>query len=268
VPERKVVMDKIYDYQELQLYRKTIMQYSILSHEQEYLLAKRYQQGDQDAGQKIIHANLRFVVKVSRKYFNSGHSCLEIIQEGNLGLIKALTRFDPDRGIPFIYYAVWWVEATIKSFIHKSGKVHTGSLGHAKDLYSLDESIGNDDNDKNRWLDYLSDDTDLEKLYYDKERSKHVSSLFHHCFTFLTRREAFIIIQRFYADPPITLTKIALQLGVSKERVRQLQIRSMEKLKHVLECRESDIPEFGTPDSKPYKRQSLAELSHGAEYHA
>jgi len=127
-------MDNFYDYQELQIYRRKIMQYSILTHDQEYELAKKYQTGDQEAGQRIIHANLRFVVKVSRKYFNSGHNCLEIIQEGNLGLIKALTRFDPDRGIPFIYYAVWWVEATIKSFIHKSGKVHTGSLGHAKDL--------------------------------------------------------------------------------------------------------------------------------------
>jgi len=259
-------MDKIYDYQELQIYRKNIMQYSILGHDQEYELAKRYQNGDQDAGKQIIHANLRFVVKVSRKYFNTGHSCLEIIQEGNLGLIKALTRFDPDRGIPFIYYAVWWVEATIKSFIHKSGKVHTGSLGHAKDLYSLDESIGNDDNDKNRWVDYLPDDTDLEKLYYDRERSRYISSLFHHCFTYLSRREAFIIIQRFYADPPITLTKIAMQLGVSKERVRQLQIRSMEKLKQVLEDQGRNFPEFDAHGTHSFRRPGISDFSQNMDF--
>jgi RNA polymerase sigma-32 factor len=254
-------MDNIHDYLELQHYRQRIMQFSVLKHEQEYELAKRYQRGDSDAGQQIINANLRFVVKVSQKYFNSGHNYLEIIQEGNLGLMKALNRFDPDRGIPFIYYAVWWIEAMIKSFIHKSGRVHTGSLSHAKDLYSLDETIGSDDNDKNCWIDYLSDNTDLEKIYFDRERSRHISSLFHYCFSFLSEREAFIINQRFYADPPITLTEIAIQLGISKERVRQLQIRSIEKIKRVLEGQMSNFSEIDTIGIQTYK--GMANFSHG-----
>jgi RNA polymerase sigma-32 factor len=259
-------MDYINGYQELQIYRRDIMQYSVLTHDQEYILAKRYQQGDQEAGQQIINANLRFVVKVSKKYFNSKHNCLEIIQEGNLGLMKALTRFDPDRGIPFIYYAVWWIEAMIKSFIHKSGKVHTGNLGNAKDLYSLDENIGHDENDKNCWVDYLSDDTDLEKDFCDKETSRNISSLFDHCFSFLSKREAFIINQRFYADPPCTLTEIASQLGVSKERVRQLQIRSMEKLRQVMEEQGYTYAELDTTRPHHYKRQGIADFSYREAY--
>jgi RNA polymerase sigma-32 factor len=259
-------MDKVYDYKELQLYRQNIMQYSMISHEQEIDLAKRYRQGDKEAGQQVINANLRFVVKVSQKYFNSGHNCLEIIQEGNLGLMRALNRFDPDRGVPFIYYAVWWIEAMIKTFIHKSGKAHTGNLGHAKDLYSLDESIGSDENDKNCWVDYLSDDADLEKHYCEEERSRNMATLFHHCFTFLSEREAFIINQRFYADPPITLTEIASQLGVSKERVRQLQLRSIEKIKQVLENQGCSFAELEAISFHSYQKLGMSNFSREEMY--
>jgi RNA polymerase sigma-32 factor len=237
-------MDKSFDYHDLQQYRQNITKYSILNHEQETDLARKYKQGDLEAGQQIIHANLRFVIKVSQKYFNTGHSFLEIIQEGNVGLIKALDRFDPDRGVPFIYYAVWWIEAMIKTFIHKSGKAHTGQLGHARDLFSLDESIGTDENDRNSWIDFLTDSSDLEKTYCEEERTHNLTSLFHHCFTFLSEREAFIINQRFYAEPAVTLSEIASQLGVSKERVRQLQLRSMEKIRQVLEDKGASLSEL------------------------
>jgi RNA polymerase sigma factor (sigma-70 family) len=250
-------MDKSFDYYELQQYRQHIMKYSILSPKKESELAKRYKQGDKEAGQQIINANLRFVIKVSQKYFNTGHSYLEIIQEGNLGLIKALERFDPDRGIPFIYYAVWWIEAMIKTFIHKSGKAHTGRLGHARDLFSLDESIGTEDNDRNNWIDFLTDSSDVEKTYCEEERTHNLTSLFHHCFTFLSEREAYIINQRFYAEPAVTLSEIASQLGVSKERVRQLQLRSMEKIRQVLEDKGASLSELETIGSQSNKHNLL-----------
>jgi RNA polymerase sigma factor (sigma-70 family) len=258
-------MESINDYAEFQQYCREIQQYSNLTHEQERELAKRYQQGDGAAGQKIIHANLRFVVKVSRKFFYSGHNCLDIVQEGNLGLIKALERFDPERGIPFIYYAVWWVEATIKAFMQKSGKVHTGSLRHAKNLLSLDEHIGNDDNDKDRWIDFLTDGSDPEKQYYGKERSHDISSLFQHCFASLSQREVSVIKQRFYADPPIKLKEIGMQLGVSRERVRQIQMRSMEKLKQVLENQVECFMGSDTLDSHAPTGNSLSSFMHRAE---
>ena len=245
-------MDNSYDYTDFQQYYREIQQYPTLTHEKEYELAKQYQKGDEAAGQQLIQANLRFVVRVSRKYFYCGHHCLEIIQEGNLGLIRALNRFDPERGIPFVYYAVWWVEAFIKAFMNKSGKVNTGSLSHAKKLYSLDEHLGNDDdNDKDRWIDFLSDGADPEKMYNGKESSQNISSVLHHCFTFLSPREISVLKQRFYSDPPVKLKEIGMQLGVSRERVRQIQTRSMEKLKQILEDQVKGLWESTTHDSHP-----------------
>jgi RNA polymerase sigma factor (sigma-70 family) len=235
-----------HDYSELQLYLRKIRRYPLLQPEEEYSLAKQYQQGDVSAGQKIIHANLRFVVKVSQKYFNSGHNYLEIVQEGNLGLMKALTRFDPDRGVHFIYYAVWWIEASIKDFIRKSSKIRTGTLRHTKDLLSLDETIAGDPSETDRWVDYLTDDFDLESLYSGREISRQVSFLFQQGFTMLTRRELFIILKRFYSDPPVTLMEIGSQLGLSQERVRQLQVRSLQKMKQFLE--DQDISTLSSDD--------------------
>ncbi|HQP31684.1 MAG TPA: sigma-70 family RNA polymerase sigma factor, partial [Deltaproteobacteria bacterium] len=222
-------------YGEYQRYNREIQRFEVLDRGQEYELAKRYRQGDRDAGEKILRANLRHVVRTARKYFNSGYPYLEIIQEGNLGLMKALTRYDPDRGIPFFYYAVWWVESMIRDLIQKGSQVHTGSLEHAKKLLSLNNSVGEDENDRNQWIDFLAIADDPERVCRIQERSDRIVALFEHCFTFLTPREADIIKQRFYADPPLTLQEIGERMGVSRERVRQLQIRSMEKLKQVLE---------------------------------
>ncbi|MEN6474623.1 MAG: sigma-70 family RNA polymerase sigma factor [Syntrophaceae bacterium] len=222
-------------YGEYQRYYREIQRFESLDRQQEYELAKRYRQGDREAGERILRANLRHVVRTARKFFNSGYPYLEIIQEGNLGLMKALTRYDPERGIPFFYYAVWWVESMIRDLIQKGAQVHTGSLEHAKKLLSLNNSLGEDENDKHQWIDFLAIVDDPERVCRIRERSDRIVALFEHCFTFLTPREADIIKQRFYADPPLTLQEIGAHMGVSRERVRQLQIRSMEKLKQVLQ---------------------------------
>jgi RNA polymerase sigma-32 factor len=252
-------MESSYDYGDFQQYYREIQQYPSLSHEKEYELAKQYHKGDEAAGQQILQSNLRFVVKVSRKYFYFGHNCLDIIQEGNLGMIRALNRFDPERGIPFIYYAVWWIKAFIKAFMTKSGKVNAGSLSHAKNLFSLDEHLGNDDPDKDRWIDLLTDGTDPEKLYNGKQVSNSISTLLNHCFTFLSPREVSVLKQRYFSDPPVKLKEIGTQLGVSRERVRQIQTRSIEKLKQVLEEQESGFFESNTnePCSFPGNSQSV-----------
>jgi RNA polymerase sigma-32 factor len=252
-------MDTNYDYKECQQYYSEIKHYPLLTHEKLCDLAKQYQEGNEDAGQQIIQANLRFVVKVSRKYFYYGHNWLDIIQEGNLGLIKALKRFDPERGVPFINYAVWWIKAFIRAFIDKSRKVHTGSLSHAIKLLSLDEHLGNDDPDKERWIDFLTDGNDPEKLFYGKQTSSNISSLLDHCFTSLSQREVSVLKQRYFSDPPVKLKEIGAQLGVSRERVRQIQVRSMEKLKKVLVDQSSSFFESNTIESHPFpgNRQSV-----------
>lgn len=228
-------MGNRHDYSELHLYLRRIRRYPLLTQEEERQLAQRYRKGDLAAGQKLVHSNLRFVVKVSQKYFESGHSYLEIVQEGNLGLMKAVPRFDPDRGVQFIYYAVWWIDASIKDFIRRGFKVRTGTLKHAKDLLSLDETIADDPRETDRWVDYLTDDSDLEAQYSGSEVSRQVSTLFKQGFTTLNQREAYILHKRFYSDPPTTLMEIGSQLGLSQERVRQLQVRSLQKMKKFLE---------------------------------
>lgn len=254
-------MDAMTDYNDFQQYYREIQQYPPLTHEKEYELAKQYQEGNEAAGQQIIQSNLRFVVKVSRKYCYCGHDGLEIIQEGNLGLIRALNRFDPERGIPFIYYAVWWIKAFISTFLSKSGNVKTGSLNHAKNLCSLDEHLGND-NDKDRLVDFLTDGIDPEKLFYGKQTSYNISSLLHNGLTFLTEREVSILKQRYFSDPPVTLKEIGAQLGVSKERVRQIQMKSMEKLKHVLENQASCFSESAAIESCPFPERSQSVFIH------
>jgi RNA polymerase sigma-32 factor len=258
-------MESLFNYSDFQQYYREIQQYTPLTHDKEYELAKQYQNGDEAAGQQILQSNLKFVVKVSRKYFYCGHNCLEIIQEGNLGLIKALNRFDPERGIPFIYYAVWWIKAFITDFLNKSAKVSAGSLSHAKNLFSLDEHLGNDDSDKDRWVDFLTDGNDPEKLYNGKEASYNISSLLHHCFTFLSPREVSVLKQRYFADPPVKLKEIGAQLGVSRERVRQIQTRSMEKLKHVFEDQADSFFESNTLDSFQVHRTCQIGYMHRGE---
>lgn len=259
-------MKRTHDHSELQFYYREIKRFPVLTHEEEYELAKRYQNGDAEAGQQMIHANLRFVVKVSSKYFNSGYHHLEIIQEGNLGLIRALKRFDPERGVPFVYYAVWWIEATIKAFLLKSRKVHTGNLGHAKDLLSLDENIGNDENDRDQWIDFLTDGADPEKIYRGEEATRNITGLFQQCIDALPERDARVIMQRFFADPPVKLKDIGEQLGVSRERVRQLQVRSMEKLRLVLEGMGSHLSEAEAHDFCTFEANSRSSSLLGREY--
>ncbi len=258
-------MEKLFDYGDFLQYYRQIQHYSTLTHEKEFELAKRYQKGDETAGQQILQSNLKFVVKVSRKYFYCGHNCLEIIQEGNLGLIKALNRFDPERGIPFIYYAVWWIEAFIKAFLNKSGKVNTGSLSHAKNLFSLDEHLGKDDNDKDRWIDFVTDGTDPEILYNGREASYNISTLLQHCFSFLSQREVSVLKQRYFSDPPVKLKEIGMQLGVSRERVRQIQTRSMEKLKQVFVDQAGSFFKSNTLDSSQAQRTCRIGYMHKGE---
>jgi RNA polymerase sigma-32 factor len=258
-------MDHYSDRRDLLQYYKEIKQHPLLTHEKEYELAKKYQGGDETAGHQIIQANLRFVVKVSRKYFYHGHNHLELIQEGNLGLIKALNKFDPERGIPFVYYAVWWIEAYIRTFLVKSGKVNTGTLSHAKNLFSLDESLINDGSNKSTWIDFLTETTDPERLYCGRDVSHKISSLLRHYFTYLSEREVSVLKQRYFFDPPVCLKDIGIQLGISKERVRQIQLKSMERLRNLITAHAGFSFQSSVSEAFPYRGSSQERLMRRGE---
>lgn len=105
----------------LAMYLSEINQYPLLTQEEEQALARRYRDhGDEEAGARLITANLRFVVKVSYEYRSYGIKMSDLIQEGNIGLMKAVQKFDPDKGIRLISYAVWWIRAYIQNYILKS----------------------------------------------------------------------------------------------------------------------------------------------------
>src|SRR3954471_7508848 len=104
----------------LSMYLSEINQYSLLTVEEEQKLARRFKKGDLQAGHKLVTSNLRFVVKVSYEYRSYGIKMSDLIQEGNIGLMKAVQKFDPDKGIRLISYAVWWIRAYIQNYILKS----------------------------------------------------------------------------------------------------------------------------------------------------
>lgn len=127
----------------LNIYLREIRKYPLLTPEEEYTLAKRYKETkDLVAAHKLITSNLRFVVKIALEYIHYNVRLLDLIQEGNLGLIKALTKFDPDKGYRFISYAIWWIRAYIQSFILKTKSlVKIGTTQAQRKLfYSLNKA--------------------------------------------------------------------------------------------------------------------------------
>jgi len=104
----------------LAMYLSEINQYALLTVEEEQLLARRFIKGDLAAGHRLVTSNLRFVVKVAYEYRSYGIKMSDLIQEGNIGLMKAVQKFDPDKGIRLISYAVWWIRAYIQNYILKS----------------------------------------------------------------------------------------------------------------------------------------------------
>ncbi|MBN1205186.1 MAG: sigma-70 family RNA polymerase sigma factor, partial [Myxococcaceae bacterium] len=104
----------------LSTYLSEISQYPLLKVEEEQAMARRFRDGDYSAGHQLVTANLRFAVKVAYEYRSYGIKVSDLIQEANIGLMKAVQKFDPDKGIRLISYAVWWIRAYIQNYILKS----------------------------------------------------------------------------------------------------------------------------------------------------
>jgi RNA polymerase primary sigma factor len=125
----------------LRLYLKDISKFPQLSPEEEKDLGVRVQMGDEDAFRKLIEANLRFVVAMAKKYARSGYPLHELINEGNLGLIEAVSRFDPARGVRFITYASWWIRQAILAAIAHHGQVFSIPPKLKHELYRFDTKV-------------------------------------------------------------------------------------------------------------------------------
>jgi len=263
-------------------YLRSISKYSVLSPEEERELARRYKEGDQEAGKRLILSNLRFVVKVALEYKGYGFRLLDLIQEGNLGLIVALKHFDPDRGYRFISYAIWWIRAYIQNYIMRSWslvKVGTtqaqkklfykmgrlweleeGELGSreeklkqlaeelkvekddVEEMYervrfrdlSLDTKI--DEEQETTFLDFLADlAPNQEERLADTERLQLIKQVVKEALSKLNERERTIVEKRLMSDEPTTLNQLSKIFNVSRERVRQIELQALKKLKKDLE---------------------------------
>jgi RNA polymerase primary sigma factor len=256
----------------LQAYLKKIEKIPLLTREEEVELATRAQNGDQEALDKLIRSNLRYVVSVARKYIGCGLSLADLINEGNIGLIQAAKRFDPTRGVKFITYAVWWIRqaimhglaeqgGTVRLPLKQMGTLHkiaenyrqhisrtgveptSSELSKALELppeevetilrvyrsyLSLDAPISNDGDVSH--LDLLQSKTlpSVEETYIKSTLTEEISDLLNQ----LPPRERQILRMRFgFDDEPKTLEEIGKMLGLSRERVRQIEKRAKDLLR-------------------------------------
>lgn len=133
----------------MRLYLKEIAKIPLLTVEEERELGRRVQKGDKDALQKLIESNLRFVIKIAKKYRKSGLPFLDLINEGNIGLMEAARRFDPDRGVRFTSYAVWWIRQAILHYLSQAAQVFRVSPKTANILYRVATTLAKKRSEEN-----------------------------------------------------------------------------------------------------------------------
>jgi len=268
----------------LNVFLKEIEKYPVLSKEEEYKLAVRYsEEKDLEAANTLVVSNLRFVVKIASEYLSYGFPLSDLVQEGTIGLMKAIKKFDPYKGYRLISYAVWWIRAGIQNHImkfwshvkigttqaqrklfHKIGRakkelniennemteneVHkVANLFGVKDKDVIDmefrmasrdfslDSASTEDNTVT-YLDALSDGkANQEDVLQSLETDKLAMEGIRYGLEKLSQREQKVIESRYLKNPPEKLRELGEKLGISKERVRQIEVNALKKLKGVVE---------------------------------
>jgi len=265
----------------LSRYLSEIRKFPMLAKDEEFMLAKRWQEHeDPDAAHRLVTSHLRLVAKIAMGYRGYGLPIGEVISEGNVGLMQAVKKFDPDKGFRLATYAMWWIRASIQEYILRSWSlVKMGTTAAQKKLFFnlrkakseisalqegdlhpdqvstiatklgvLDEEVismnrrlsGGDASlnspmradSESEWQDWLVDDKtpSQETVVADDQEKTIRMSLLEEAMTELTDRERHILTERRLKDEPTTLEELASQYGVSRERVRQIEVRAFEKL--------------------------------------
>jgi RNA polymerase sigma-32 factor len=271
----------------LSRYLEEIRRFPMLEPQQEYMLAKSWREhGDRDAAHKLVTSHLRLVAKIAMGYRGYGLPISEIVSEGNVGLMQAVKRFEPDKGFRLATYAMWWIKAAIQEYILRSwslvkmgttanqkklffnlrkAKSKINALGEGdlkpdqvaqiakrlgvteKDVVDMNRRLGGDtslnapirdDGDSGEWQDWLADDSDgQEQILAESEELDNRRSALDHALTVLNDRERRIFEARRLADEPVTLEELAAEFGVSRERVRQIEVRAFEKVQKAVKNR-------------------------------
>jgi RNA polymerase sigma-32 factor len=279
-------------------YLAEIKRFPMLEPQEEYMLAKRWREHeDRDAAHKLVTSHLRLVAKIAMGYRGYGLPIGEVISEGNVGLMQAVRRFEPDKGFKLATYAMWWIRASIQEYILRSWSlVKMGTTASQKKLFfnlrkaksrisALDEGDMRDDQvaiiatrlgvakqeviDMNRrlsgdaslnaplreegegeWQDWLVDGSaSQESLLADREETDTRLSALRQALTVLNPRERRIFEARRLADDPITLEDLSTEFGVSRERVRQIEVRAFEKVQAAVKAgvARAQIPHAAAP---------------------
>ena len=206
---------------EIDKYFADVKKYKPLTKKEEFELSDKIKKGDKEALQKLVNANLRFVVTIAKQYRNTGVCFSDIISEGNIGLIKAANKFDKSKGVKFISYAVWWIRSSINEYINSLNKYNIVS---GDDTY-LNNSI-------NAEYEYNANliNSEFEDEISDKQsRNTSIDDLLQS----LETREKKILALYFglYGNNECTLDEIGQEMKLTKERVRQIKDKAMVKLK-------------------------------------
>ncbi|MBI5121859.1 MAG: RNA polymerase sigma factor RpoH [Rhodospirillales bacterium] len=264
----------------LSRYLQEIRRFPMLAPEEEFMLAKNYRdKGDARAAEQLVTSHLRLVAKIAMGYRGYGLPLGELIAEGNVGMMQAVRRFDPDKGFRLATYAMWWVRAAIQEFIlHSWSLVKMGTTAAQKKLFfnlrrmksrmqaleegdlhpeqvkviahklavtedevvQMNRRLSGPDHSLNapmrvegegEWMEFLEDDgANQEDCLAEEEETHQRRGLLNGALTGLGERERIILAERRLKDEPATLEELSQRFAISRERVRQIEMRAFEKV--------------------------------------
>ena len=270
----------------LSRYLQEIRKFPMLAPEEELALSRAWRDTeDQSAAHKLVTSHLRLVAKIAMGYRGYGLPVGELISEGNVGMMQAVKRFDPDRGFRLATYAMWWIRAAIQEYIlHSWSLVKMGTTAAQKKLFfnlrrlkgqmqaiedgdlqpeqvakiarmlavpeqdvvSMNRRLAAPDNSLNapvradsegEWQDWLVDDGESqETVLADQQEMTGRKALLNGALKTLNERERHILIERRLKDNPTTLEELSQQYNISRERVRQIEVRAFEKLQKAMKA--------------------------------
>lgn len=264
----------------LALYLQEIKKFPILTAEEEFMLAKRYKEhGDSDAAHKLVTSHLRLVVKIAMGYRGYGLPVTDLISEGNVGIMQAVKKFDPEKGFRLATYAMWWIRAQIQEYVlHSWSLVKIGTTAAQKKLFfnlrklknqltsidsgnlspenvreiatrldvkeaevidmnnrlyggdqSLNVKVSNEA--ETEWQDMLVDQNEIQdEILEKKNEMSHRKQILKKALEVLNEREKEILTLRKLRDKPLKLEELSIKFNISRERVRQIEEKALEKL--------------------------------------
>ena len=266
-------------------YLEEIRQFPMLEPQEEYMLAKSWREhGDRDAAHRLVTSHLRLVARIAMGYRGYGLPIGEVVSEGNVGLMQAVKRFDPDKGFRLATYAMWWIRAAIQEYILRSWSlVKMGTTAAQKKLFfnlrkikgqlkaleegdlrpdqvkliatrlgvteedviSMNRRLAGDsslnapvrnDAESGEWQDWLVDDTmDQETALAESEEAQRRRGMLNNALKGLNERERRVFEARRLAEDPLTLEELSAEFGVSRERIRQIEVRAFEKVQKAVQ---------------------------------